>query len=90
LGSEATEPFRRGFTPDVQHQSHQTLEQLFGTFEGLDYVETRRLDGQPDLSIHRFKGRYTTASDAPEVRVVIDGEDKLAGLWIKPWQEQMR
>lgn len=87
---EATEGFRTGFTPESQRQNHQTIRQLFGAFEGLDYVETRFMDSQPHLLIHRFKGRYGAAPNVPEVRVVLDRDGKLAGLWIKPWQEQMQ
>ena len=84
---EATDKFRRAFTAEVQRHSHQQLRQLFGTFEGLDFVETHSIESQPNLLIHRFRGRYSTAS--PEVRVVLDQDGKLTGLWIKPWQEQM-
>ena len=87
LGTEATEGFRKAFTTEVQRHSYQQLRQLFGTFEGLDFVETRSIESQPHLLIHRFRGRYSTAS--PEVRVVLDQDGKLTGLWIKPWQEQM-
>ena len=87
---EATEEFRNGFTAEVQRQNHQTIRQLFGAFEGLDYIETRFMDSRPHLLIHRFKGRYGAASNVPEVRVVLDRDGKLAGLWIKPWQEQMQ
>ena len=90
LGPEdATEKFRRAFTAEVQRHSHQNIRQLFGAFEGLDFVETRSIENQPHLLIHRFRGRYGAASQAPEVRVVLDRDGKLAGLWIKPWQEQM-
>ena len=85
---EATDKFRRAFTPEVQRHSHQSIRQLFGTFEDLDFVETRSLESQPHLLVHRFKGRYSTAS--PEVRVVLDQDGKLTGLWIKPYQEQMQ
>lgn len=87
---EAAEDFRRGFTAEAQRQSHQTIRQLFGVFEGLDYVETRSMEDQPHLLIHRFKGRYGAASLPLEVRVVLDREDKLAGLWIKPWEDEMQ
>ena len=87
LGTEATEGFRKAFTAEIQRHSYQQLRQLFGTFEGLDFVETHSIESQPHLLIHRFRGRYSTAS--PEVRVVLDQDGKLAGLWIKPWQEQM-
>ena len=87
LGPEATESFRKAFTAEIQRHSYQQLRQLFGTFEGLDFVETHSIENQPHLLIHRFRGRYSTAS--PEVRVVLDQDGKLVGLWIKPWQEQM-
>ena len=85
---EATEGFRKAFTAEIQRHSYQQLRQLFGTFEGLDFVETHSIESQPHLLIHRFRGRYSTAS--PEVRVVLDQDGKLTGLWIKPWQEQMQ
>ena len=86
---DATEKFRRAFTAEVQRHSHQNIRQLFGAFEGLDFVETRSIENQPHLLVHRFRGRYGAASQAPEVRVVLDQDGKLTGLWIKPWQEQM-
>ena len=90
LGPEdATEKFRRAFTTEIQRHSHQNIRQLFGAFEGLDFVETHSIENQPHLLVHRFRGRYGAASQAPEVRVVLDRDGKLAGLWIKPWQEQM-
>ncbi len=88
LGPEAAEGFRKAFTAEIQRHSYQQLRQLFGTFEGLDFVETHSIENQPNLLIHRFRGRYSTAS--PEVRVVLDQEGKLTGLWIKPWQEQIQ
>ena len=87
---EATEAFRKAFTAEVQRQSHQAIRQLFGAFEGLEFVETRSIESQPNLLIHRFKGRYDAASQAPEVRVVLNQDGKLAGLWIKPWQDEMQ
>ena len=87
---EAAEYFRVGFTAEVQRRNHQTIRLLFGTFEGLDYIETRYMDSQPQLLIHRFKGRYRNASRPPEVRVVLDRDGKLAGLWIKPWQDELQ
>ena len=88
LGPEASEGFRKAFTAEIQRHSYQQLRQLFGTFEGLDFVETHSIESQPNLLIHRFRGRYSTAS--PEVRVVLDQDGKLTGLWIKPWQDQMQ
>ena len=87
---EATEGFRVGFTAEVQRQNHQAIRQLFGAFESLDYVETLYMDSQPHLLIHRFRGRYMNASRPPEVRVVLDRDGRLAGLWIKPWQDEMQ
>ena len=88
LGPERPlEGFRKAFTAEIQRHSYQQLRQLFGTFEGLDFVETHSIESQPNLLIHRFRGRYSTAS--PEVRVVLNQDGKLTGLWIKPWQEQM-
>ena len=87
---EATEGFRVGFTVEVQRQNHQAIRLMFGAFEGLDYIETRYMDSQPHLLIHRFRGRYGAASRPPEVRVVLDRDGRLAGLWIKPWQDEMQ
>ena len=88
LGPEATEGFRKAFTAEAQRHSYQQIRQLFGTFESLDFVETRSIENQPHLLIYRFRGRYSTAS--PEVRVVLDQDGKLTGLWIKPYQDQMQ
>ena len=86
---EATEEFRKGFTTEVRRHNHQTFRRLFGAFEGLDYVETRSTEDQPHLLIHRFKGRYDATSHQPEIRVVLDRDGKLAGFWIKFWEDVM-
>ena len=87
---EATEVFRVAFTAEVQRHNHQTFRRLFGAFEGLDYVETRSTEDQPHLLIHRFKGQYGATSHSPEVRVVLDRDGKLTGLWIKFWEDELQ
>ena len=77
LGTEAIEGFRKAFTTEVQRLSYQQLRQLFGTFEGLDFVETHSIESLPHLLIHRCSERYsiaiTRSARCPRPRRQADG-----------------
>jgi len=88
LGSEATRMMQRGLTPEVQEEAYESIYGQFGDFISLKYAETwKPTDGSYSV-IYRFIGDFE--SDKPiEIRVVMDGNNKLSGFWIKPWKKKL-
>jgi hypothetical protein len=90
LGEEATAAMRSGLSPERQEQAYEQFKGMFGDFESLEYVETLVPTDGSSLFIFRFKGKFSKTEATPEVRIVLDGEQKLSGFWVKPWNNSMR
>lgn len=63
---------------------------MYGDFLSVDYAETWVPTDSSLLANYRFRGRFSKSAARPEIRVVIDGEGKLAGLWLKPWNARIQ
>jgi len=90
LGDEATAAMRSGLTPEKQKEAYETIKGMFGDFQSMEYVETCIPTDGSLLVIYRFKGHFSKSKARPEIRVVMDGEGKLAGFWIKPWRARVQ
>jgi hypothetical protein len=89
LGEEATEEMRLGLTIEKQKEAHAAIKNVYGAFKSMDYVETWT-NSDKSLFIFRFKGNFTAGDNKPEIRVVLDNNGKLAGLWLKPWNDELQ
>ncbi len=89
LGDEVSPAMREALTPEKQKEVYQNIKGMFGDFQSMDYVETLVPADGSLLTIYRFRGNYSS-SVKPEIRVVIDGEGRLAGFWIKPWRAKIQ
>ncbi len=81
----------QGFTEDVQKQAYQQIKTQVGDYQPstLDYQEAHHLQqGEQEAIIYRFKGDF--ANSTPEVRVVLTPDNKLAGLQVIPWNDQLQ
>jgi hypothetical protein len=85
LGDEAIAAMRDGLTPEKQKAACASMTGQFGDYTGIDYAETWKQRG---LRIYRFKGHFSRSE--PEIRVVMDGDNKLSGFWFKPWSDTLR
>ncbi|TET81223.1 hypothetical protein E3J38_04290 [candidate division TA06 bacterium] len=90
LGDEATAAVRSGLTPEVQKESYESIKGMGGDFQSLEYAEPWVPTDGSLLVIYRFRGRFSKSDARPEIRVVMDGEGKLAGLWLKPWKSRIQ
>ncbi len=90
LGDEATAAMRSGLTPEKQKEAYETIKGMFGDFQSMEYVETCIPTDGSLLVIYRFKGHFSKSKARPEIRVVMDGEGKLSGFWIKPWKAKVQ
>ena len=85
-----SEAMKEASTPARQKAAHQDIKAAFGDIKSLKYVEAVASKNLPNLVVYRFKGTFTGTSERPEIRVVIDPEGKIAGLWIKPWKDELQ
>ena len=90
LGDEATAAMRSALTPKKQKEAYETIKGMFGDFQSMEYVETWVPTDGSLLVIYRFKGHFSKSKARPEIRVVMDGEGKLTGFWIKPWRARVQ
>ncbi|MCK4716121.1 MAG: DUF3887 domain-containing protein [Candidatus Marinimicrobia bacterium] len=88
LGDEATRMMQRGLTPEVQEEAYESIKGQFGDFISLKYAETWKPTDGSYLLIYRFIGDFESGKPI-EIRVVMDGNNKLSGFWIKPWKKKL-
>jgi len=87
---EATEILSQRFTPEVQKQVYQDIQGKFGDYKSLEYAETWKHSGTETFTIVRFKGIFSKSNEIPEIRIVLDQANKVAGFWYKPWIEELK
>ncbi|MBU4444302.1 DUF3887 domain-containing protein [bacterium] len=88
LRDEATRMMQRGLTPEVQEEAYESIKGQFGDFISLKYAETWKPTDGPYSVIYRFIGDFESGKPI-EIRVVMDGNNKLSGFWIKPWKKKL-
>ncbi|RMF30216.1 MAG: hypothetical protein D6765_03420, partial [Bacteroidetes bacterium] len=86
---EATQTMAKALTPERQQQACEENRARYGKLEALRLVEVARPKGGSALRIFRFRGDFTNSVEQPEIRVVLDGRNRLAGIWLRPWNEKM-
>jgi hypothetical protein len=42
------------------------------------------------MTIVRFKGIFSKSNEIPEIRIVLDQANKVAGFWYKPWEAELK
>ncbi len=88
LGEEATEAMRTGLSPQEQKKAYEQITGIFGEFQSLEYAETWVPNDGSLYVIYRFRGNFSSKAK-PEIRVVIDGNKKLAGFFILHWKDKI-
>ncbi|NRB48131.1 MAG: hypothetical protein HRU41_10700 [Saprospiraceae bacterium] len=85
--NEATLTMVDGLTPDRQREACDFLEEKYGTLEGLSIGEVLQTVETADFRIYRFKGSFKETKELVEVRITLDKNGKMSGLWTMPWVE---
>jgi hypothetical protein len=89
LGSEANEEFKKAHNSvDGQRTSDKAIEKSLGSFKSMTFHEALRTKDKK-AEAYRFKAVFDKTSDPVEVRVVLDPQGKLSGLWVKPWKDKL-
>jgi hypothetical protein len=86
---EAIDALKNQLTGETQKLVYQQLKTQFGDFQSLEYSETWVQSNSKSVSIYRFKGRFDKSTAQPEIRVVLNESDKIAGFFIKPWSDML-
>jgi hypothetical protein len=87
---DATMAVIQGLTPQVQKQVYQDIQSKFGDYKSLEYVETWIYNAGETMTIVRFKGVFSKSDDKPEIRIVLDQANKIAGFFYKPWEPELK
>ena len=85
---EAIKEMREGLSPAKLAITCASIKGQFGDYQSLEYAETWK-PSSGALRVYRFKGHFSSTTDTPEIRVVMD-DRKLSGFWLKPWADPMR
>jgi hypothetical protein len=80
----------QGLTPQVQKQVYQDIQSKYGDYKSLEYVETWTYSAGEIMTIVRFKGIFSKSDDKPEIRIVLDKANKIAGFFYKPWEQELK
>lgn len=89
LGNESILSMQKGLSAENQKMSYEQIKGLFGDFESISYYETCIPKAGAFHTVYRFKGQFESAEN-PEVRVLINRDNKLSGFWVKPWYDALQ
>lgn len=86
---EAIEAMVTGLDEKLQKDTYAQISGLFGEYQIIEFDHLMKSVGEPIYEIYRFKGKFEKPEANVEVRAVLDSNGKLAGFFIKPWQEEL-
>jgi len=87
--NEAIKEFKDKMTPDIQKQTYEQIKQKFGDFKSITYSGTWIKKDNKEFQIIRFKGDFERSEEPLEIRVIINDSNKISGLWIKLWKDNL-
>lgn len=86
--NEATPEMVAGLSYEVQKDSYNQIKNTFGEYEDLKFYSIAEVEKGKTYKIYRFKGIFELGLPV-EVRSVVNSEGKLAGFFVKPWQNKL-
>lgn len=89
-GDEFTAAMKKASTPARQKAASQGIKDLFGDYQSLKYVEAVASKDMPEFVLYRFRGTFSGTDERPEIRIVINQDGKVAGVWIKHWRHEVK
>ena len=84
--AEATLIMVDGLTADKQQTACTYLKEEYGAFQDLSLGEVLRSVGDAGFRIYRYKGVFVDTEAVAEVRITLNKEGKMSGIWTMPWQ----
>lgn len=92
LSDDWTLQMKSALPPAKQRESYEAIRGTFGDYRSLEFAEAVAAPELPGLVVYRFRGTFskTSPTTRPEVRVVVDGQGKVAGFWCKVWSKALQ
>ncbi len=91
LSDDFTQQIKDALDSRRQRKVYADIEGLFGDFESMEFAEAVAAEEYPNMTIYRFRGTFSaTKKSGPEIRVVLDGHNKISGFWCKPWADTVQ
>lgn len=88
LSDDFTSEMKQAFPPDVQKQSYATIKANFGDFKDMQFAEAVTSPAFPRYIVYRFRADFSDTPARPEVRVVLDKDNKVAGFAAMLWKPE--
>jgi hypothetical protein len=88
--NEAIDALKNQLTKENQKAIYQQLKSQFGDYKDLAYSETYMTGNSSAIQLFRFKSDFSGTKEKLEIRVVLNGDKKIAGFWIKPWDDVLK
>lgn len=88
LSDDFTQAMKEALPPEGQKAVIDTLRAKLGDFQSMEFAEATASPAMPQIVVYRFKGKFSKDKESPEVRVAMDKQGKVAGLWIRPWRDK--
>jgi hypothetical protein len=88
LSDDFTSQMKENLTPEAQKLAIADIKAKLGDLQSAELAEAVVSPSMPGIVVYRFKGRFS--KETGEVRVVLDKQGKVVGLWVKPWQDKMQ
>jgi hypothetical protein len=88
--NEAVDALKNQLTKENQKAIYQQLKGKYGDYMNLSHTGTWIQGNSSAVQIFRFKSDFTGSDEKLEVRIVLNGDKKIAGLWIKPWDDILK
>jgi len=85
--TEAIPQVAKGFTREMQISTYETIRPVFGDYKSMEFEEAWKMEADQLYTIYRFRGRFDGTAERPEIRIVMNKEGKLAGFWVRPWED---
>ena len=87
FSEKGTDMMVKNLTPEIQKKVYDDISRECGEFIKAAYAETYVQKSAPDFRILRLKADFSDCDKKWELRVVYDNDKKIAGYWIKPWND---
>ncbi len=90
LSDDFTSEMKQAFPPDVQKQAYATIKANFGDFKDMRFVEAGGSSEFPRYIVYRFRADFSDTPARPEVRVVLDKDNKVGGFAAMLWNSEVK
>ena len=90
LSDDFTQQMKDALPSRTQREAYGQIKAGFGDFQSMEFAEAVASEELPNMVVYRFRGTFSETKSRPEVRVVLDGHNKVSGFWCKLWMDTLQ